>query len=429
MKKNFKLILIVVFIICTVLAVMVFAGVIPIGTSKTKSPISGTVVLWGTAPSASVATLVRDFGFYNKDVTLTYVQKSPDTLDQDLLEAFADGKGPDLFFLPDTLAYKYSTKLYTIPYTTYPVLNFKNYYSGAGDVFLTDEGVLAFPVAVDPLVMYYNRSILDANGVVYPPAYWDEFNAATLKITKKDADNTLLKSSVALGQYTNVLHAKDIVTTLFMQLGSPIVKELAGKFTASIAGEESKSLGNALAFYTSFADPTSSSYSWNKTLPNSLDAFSAGTVAFYFGYASELPLLVQKNPNQSLGVAPMPQIKNASTKAVKGRVTGIAISSFSKNFTSAYGVANLLASGDFAKGYVKALGIAPVRRDLLAVKPEGVYDPVFYDAALIARSWLDPAPVETEKIFRSMIESLLSNNLKPKDAVTDAGSRINLLFK
>ena len=67
----------------------------------------------------------------------------------------------------------------------------------------------------------------------------------------------------------------------------------------------------------------------------SLDFFSAEKTVFYFGFASELKTLINKNPNQNLAVAQMPQIKNVDSSITSARVTGIAISSFSKNFNTA----------------------------------------------------------------------------------------------
>ncbi len=136
------------------------------------------------------------------------MEKSPDTFDHDLLEALAAGTGPDMFFISDDLAYKYSNKIFTIPYTSFPINTFKSNYVGAGEVFLTSKGVLAFPLTVDPLMMYYNRSMLDANGIVYPPSYWDEFGNLVPLLTKKDSKGMITKSAVALGQFSNVLMPK-----------------------------------------------------------------------------------------------------------------------------------------------------------------------------------------------------------------------------
>jgi len=428
MKLNFQLIILIVFIAAAIFGVLVFSGAIPIGGGNAAGGL-GTVVLWGTVPEASISSAMKDFNEANPTFVVNYVQKSSDTFDRDLLEALASGTGPDMFFLPDNLIFQYSNKIFTIPYASYPLSVFKNVFVGAGEVFLTSKGISAFPISIDPLIMYYNRSMLDGSGIVYPPVSWDDMISMVPTLTKKDDSNKIIKSAVALGHFGNIVHAKDILATLFMQAGNPIVFEKDGVFSSIL----DKSIGNfnlpsILKFYTDFADPNSSVYSWNKSFPNSDDAFSKEDLAFYFGYASELQSLVNRNPNQNFFVAGMPQIKTGTFKATGARVTGIAISSFSKNFNTAFTAASLMATSDFASKFAVATGVAPARRDLLAVKPADAYSPTFYSSALYAKSWPDPSPKDTNNIFRGMIDAVLSGNLSTGESIKDASSKLQLLL-
>lgn len=427
MKGNFQIILVIIFVALAIFGILVFANIIPIGNSSNTS--QGTVVLWGTASSASVAKPIEDFNRANSTFIVEYVQKFPETFDRDLLEALASGKGPDMFFITSDLAYKYSNKIYAVPYQSFPLASYKNTFVGAGEVFLTSKGILAFPISVDPLMMYYNRSILDNNSIVYPPTYWDEFANLVPLMTKKDELGKIIQSTVALGQFSNVLHAKDIISTLFMQAGSPIVSEKNGSFSSVFGDFGIKyDLGDTLKFYTNFADPLDSVYSWNKSLVNSRDAFSSEKLAFYFGYASELQLLVSKNPNQNFSVAPVPQIRGSNSKLTSAHVTGIAISSFSKNFNTAFTAASLMATGTFAAAYADSTSTVPVRRDILVTKKTDAFSPIFYASTLFAKGWLDPSPVDSDNIFRLMVENVLSSTMSTRLAVTDASAKLNLLF-
>jgi ABC-type glycerol-3-phosphate transport system substrate-binding protein len=429
MKGNFQIIILIVFIAAAVLGVFVFSGAIPIGNNGNSNGAQGTVVLWGTVKTQNISSLIEDFNRANPTFILKYEEKSPDTFDNDLLEALAAGVGPDMFFISDDLAFKYSNKIYTITYKSFPLNTFKNSFVGAGEVFLTSKGILALPITVDPMIMYYNRSILDANGVTYPPTYWDEFSNLVSLLTKKDGKGIITKSTVAMGQFSNVLYAKDILATLFMQAGNPIITEKSGSFVSTLNQNSGQyDLSTILKFYTDFADPLKDVYSWNKSFSNSRDAFSAENLAFYFGYASELQSLVNKNPNQNFLMAPMPQIRNSSFKLTFAHVTGIAISSFSKNLTTAFTATNLLANGDFASKLAISLGLAPARRDLLKTMPTDAYLPVFYSSALFARSWLDPSPKDTDNIFKNMIEKVLSNSMTTANAINDVSSKLSLLL-
>ncbi|MBY0376848.1 extracellular solute-binding protein, partial [Patescibacteria group bacterium] len=220
--KKFQIITLIVFIGAAIFGLLVFSGAIPIGSS-TNTGGQGTVVLWGTIKNQDIATTLENFNTANPTFVVKYVQKSADTFDHDLLEALASGTGPDMFFLPDNLVYHYKNKILPIPYQSFPLASFKSNFAGAGEVFLTTNGVLAFPMSIDPLMMYYNRSTLDSSNVIAPPSYWDDLVNMVPVLTQKDVNNTITKSAVAMGQFANVEHAQDIITALFMQAGNPII--------------------------------------------------------------------------------------------------------------------------------------------------------------------------------------------------------------
>jgi ABC-type glycerol-3-phosphate transport system substrate-binding protein len=424
MKGSFQIIVIASFIGLAVLGVLVFSGAIPLGKSNEPGAL-GTVVIWGTVNAGIMNPLLEEFNEINKSFVVKYEQKSSANLDQNILEALASGVGPDILLMPDDLTYHYANRIFTIPYGSFPLASFKNAYASAGEVFLNNNGVMALPLYIDPLVMYYNRTILDANGVVYPPAYWDEFEKFVSTFTKKDDTNKITKSAVAMGHFSNVNNAKSILSALFMQTGNPIISIKNGSLTSDL---DSNNLGSVLRFFTNFADPNKTVYSWNKSFANSRDAFSREDLAIYFGFASELPLLVNKNPNQNFSISHLPQIRNSNLKLTKGRVTGLSVLSSSKNFDTAFTAINLLASSDFVSKLSLALGVAPARRDLLQTKPNDAFSPIFYDASLYAKSFLDPSPKESEDIFRLMVDKVISNTLSPEDAVSDANSKMGLLL-
>ena len=214
-----------------------------------------------------------------------------------------------------------------------------------------------------------------------------------------------------------------------MQSGNGIIAEKNDYFFSTLDQNNSKyDLGSVLKFYTDFADPLQDVYSWNKSFSNSRDAFSGENLAFYFGFASELQSLINKNPNQNFLVAPIPQVKNNVSKLTFAHTTCIAISSSSKNFNTAFIAANLMSNSDFASKFANALGIAPVRRDLLQVVPTDAYMSNFYTSAFFAKSWLDPSPKDTNNIFRNMVEKVLSNSMSAGEAVNDASAKLGLLL-
>ncbi|HEY4477907.1 MAG TPA: extracellular solute-binding protein [Candidatus Paceibacterota bacterium] len=367
----------------------------------------------------------------NQEIDVSYSYIEPETFNQELLEAMAEGKGPDMFLLPDDLARSYLNRITAISYAKYPAANFKTNFASAGDIFTTPTGILALPLTIDPLVMYYNRSILNTNGVVYPPSNWNEFSDVIPKLTKKNDANQITASAVALGQFANVTNAKDIITTLFMQTGNPIVERDENRiYRTTLIKEEknSQQLIGALDFYTSFANPLLPNYSWHRGLPKSRDYFTSENLAFYFGYASELPILMNRNPNLDLQISEMPQMKNASFKVTKARVTGVAISAFARDQALALAVANLMTNAGFVRDFARETGTAPARRDLLSTQLADEYMPNVFKSALYSKSWFDPSPSDTDLVFKTMVDDVLSNVSTTANAIQRANGQIDLLL-
>ncbi|MEO5635380.1 MAG: hypothetical protein ABIS26_02415, partial [Candidatus Paceibacterota bacterium] len=149
MKGSFQIISIVIFIALAIFGVLVFSGAIPIGNDNSPGS-QGTVILWGSVNASIMGPLLEGFNSAHPSFVVQYVEKSQETFDQDLLEALADGRGPDMFFLPDNLAFHYANKIFNIPYSTYPQAAFKNTFAGAGEVFLSSKGIVAIPLVIDP---------------------------------------------------------------------------------------------------------------------------------------------------------------------------------------------------------------------------------------------------------------------------------------
>ena len=429
--SKFQLILAIIFAAFAVLAVVIFSGLMP-GTGD----VGGKVVLWGTLRKADMGPLLEDFSRINKPVMVVYEEKNNDTYENDLLNALASGQGPDLFLLPDDLILTFSDKLVNISAQALPEKVFRDTFIQEADLYRMPEGVLALPLAVDPMVMYYNRDLFDEAGIVTPPKTWDEFPALVSKFTRKDSFGNLTRGAVAMGSYDNVSHAKDILAFMMLQGGNPIItRDSTGGLVVSIDSRQSSAtqmnpFEQSLRFYADFANPAGSSYTWDKSRPLSQNAFMKGDLAVYIGYASELFTLRAKNPNLNYDITSLPELKDAPRKIVFGRMQGVAVARTSKNTALAYRAATLLIGKDFAQKFSLRFSLPPARRDLLANKPaEPFYAAMFYDSALLARGWLDPGPKKTDAIFRSLVDDVVSGRSMPVQSISDAVTRLDVILK
>jgi len=189
-------------------------------------------------------------------------------------------------------------------------------------------------------------------------------------------------------------------------------------------GGSSQAAQNALRFYTEFANPAQSDYTWNDSLPNARQAFASGELAMYIGYASEEGLIRATNPNLNYAVAPVPQIRGATNAIDGGAVYALAIPKTAKNGTGALTVSYLIASAQVDATLAQTLGLAPARRDAIATSTPQGYQDLYDKQALLVRSWQDPDPSQTDPIFQGMIEDTESGAIQVVDAIGRANQQI-----
>jgi ABC-type glycerol-3-phosphate transport system substrate-binding protein len=439
MKKSvFQFALIFVLIFAIILAVLIFSGVIKTpGSKNTTAGLSGTVVIWGTLPEEKMLTIIDPIVKDAKTYKIEYVQKKESSYESDLVEALASNKGPDIIVLDPGLLIKQSDKIAITSYKTFTERDYKDTFASIGDLFLSPDGILAIPISIDPIVLYYNKDILEQEGVALPPQYWNDLISLAPNLSKVSPEGILTKNMVALGEYDNVEHAKEIFSMMVLQLGNPIVESqvkyrdkvpyLVYKSVLNTTNSDGIPVGeSALRFYTQFSDPAKQTYSWNKSYNNSKSLFIGGKLAFYFGYASEFTEIQEKNPNLRFDIARVPQIRaDYPTKATYGKLLGVAVLKSSKNIDAAFNATQYLMSADFAPFIANALGTAPARRDLLSEKKEDAYNGVVYPSAIIAKSWLDPDATKTGDIFKRMITGVVSGRSTLSESVQDFVNSMN----
>ncbi len=427
--NTFQLIVLGVFLALAVAGIFLFATFGGFG-----GPSFDRVIIWGTMDEKIVNSFIGTLRNENEELSeVEYVEKDSDTYRDELIEALASGSGPDLFMLTDDLILLEENKIVPIPYSQISEREFRDSFIEAGELFLTNDGILALPFSIDPIILYWNRDLFSRAGVAQPPQFWDELFTLSEVLTIKDPAGNITQSVASLGEFQNVNHAKQILITLIMQAGTPIVSRfqdgvvesvLSNRFGFStIPGEA------ALRFYTEFSNPVKAIYSWNRSLPSSKQAFLAGDLALYIAPASEITELRSLNPNLNFDVAAIPQSRGNPEKITYGSITALAISKQSENIQGSYLTAELLTSSKGSLDFSEKTGLPPVRRDLLSDLPQDAYLNIVYKSALISKGFLDPNPKETNNIFKNMVESVTSGRENLSTALSIADKQLNNLLK
>ncbi len=414
------------------------AGVAFFATNKSAGTKTGyEPVIWGTIPKSVIDESMTYFREQGTNPRFSYVEYSEEGFEQTLLVAIANGTGPDAIIFPSNMFYTQASRLATIPNESVSAKNFAETYIDAGQTFAVQGGIKGFPLVTDPMVMYWNRDIFSSVGLLNPPKTWAEVGQMTSKIVRKTDNGVITRAFVALGEYNNVDYAKRILFTLMSQVGvkltyySPQFGGYTSGLINSADGGEEKSR-SVLTYYTEFANPVKASYTWNRSLINSREAFLSGDLAVYFGPGSELEYIRSRNPNLNFRVAPMPQ-ENQSAKSVHGKTYAVGALVTSKDVNSTITeLATFFTPTQTITALSTALDMAPARRDVLATSKEGQSDinvGAIYESAVYAKDWVDPNPTSTSAIFKTMIESVTSGQQTLYESLQDASNRLSALFQ
>jgi len=422
----FQTILLSVFGALAVSGVLIFALVIGTGGSTNIGP----VMIWGTFDENTFKTIIRKAAEADgRLLTVTYEQKDEEGFANLLTEALASGEGPDIFISRQENAVRDSGKVFPIPYDGFSETQFRNAFIEAANPYLGDAGVLGIPLLADPLVLYWNRDMLASAGFASPPRYWDEISGMAQSITKKNDIGQVQKSTISFGEYRNVNHAKEIVSTLILQAGGLITtRDSTGRLVSAFT--PTQAVESALRFYTEFADPSKAIYSWSRAMPGSRLAFASGDLALYVGFASEHSAIVSTNPNLNFAIAPIPQIRSAERTLTFARVYALSVARTTRNPSGAVQIASLLASADTSSALSSAYGIPSARRDVLTQTTLAAgNDNLFKKQAIASASWSDPDSARTDDVFRGMIENVTTGTMRLSEAVGRASQEIEHILE
>jgi len=433
-KSKFQIVILVVFVFGAIVALIMFSSKKNSGSTPGEG---GIVMVWGTLPKNIVNPLFGDYNNKNDGASIRYAQVAIEGFEANLAEAIASGVGPDLVIVPDSKIINLENKLYPIPFESLSERAFRDAYIEQGELFLTPAGTIALPLVVDPMILFYNLDMLQDVGITRLPSTWNELKEMTPFLTKKK-DLEILQSGVALGLSKNVSHAKDIFSLMLLQLDNPIITRISSSVGyRSVLGSGASGgilpASNTIKYLTVFTDPLGEFYSWNRAKKMSQDAFVSEELAFYLGYASEIPNIRSKNPNLNFDVGRVPQVNLTSSKTTFGKMIGVGIVKTTKNFNSAFSVAtSVIGNKDFISAISNATltksPLAPARLDLLGNPPENLYGALLYNGALISKGWLDPNDDETTKVFDKMLEDVVSGASTPDQSVGTAQSELSILL-
>lgn len=420
-------------IVAALIAALVFSGRLP-GGAASKQTATGDVIVWGVFPESDMGTILQAFNAQAKTYRINYKYVSPNEIEYKLVEALASGIGPDAILAPYQVILSQQARVYPVRLSSVPEKMYKETFLDGTSLLWTPFGALGLPVAIEPMVLFYNRTLFAKHGVLSPPTYWSDVIRITPSLTVMNQNSTFAESSIALGVYT-VPYMKDILMTEVYQQGQiPVLVQYNTNGTISynitandelVEGSGILPLESATRFITSFGDPLQSVYSWNQTSGNATDAFVAGKLAMYIGYSGELPVLRDRNPKLDIDMTYFPQINGAGTFVTGMRLYGVAVMRQSKNPTAAFTVASLFAGSLWSPQLATVVGASPAYRAYLTTP--GLSE-IVQKSLLVAKGWHDIDATKTDGYTLTMLADIAAGKVGVVDTVNTFVSRMTDLY-
>ena len=428
--RPFELVLVAVFIGLGVFALLLLSTFNSSG--KNDGPQIGVVTIWGTLDGKAMKALLDEIAIQDEAYArVSYRQIDEGSFATSLTNALADNTGPDVILLSSEQLVEMRRRISPMSYESFPIRDVRSLYIDGAEVFALSDGLYAYPVAVDPLMLYWNRDILSNKNILEAPQTWESLVSNYVpNLTTRDFDRTILLSGVALGEYENITNAFGVISMLLIQSGSRMVEEQNG--TYEIRLNETLSGGKPLVtttdFYTRFSRPNNSLYSWNRSLNNDKERFLSEDLAIYFGFASEGRDLERRNPNLNFDIAEVPQGASATVRRTYGKYYGLALVRNTNNAAGAAAVMSVLASQDIAGRIATDNNLVPVTRTLVSGGSNDTYGRLAYRSAAISYGWLSPQSAVIDGIFTTLMRDVTEGRFNESQATTDAIGRLQLEY-
>lgn len=415
-------------------ALLVIGGLIALfyfGRQQSGPQLSGNITFWGAFDDPfTIQPLISDYKAKHprEKIDVFYEELNSDIYEQQLIDALAGIDGPDIFMFHSSWLPKHQNKIFPFATDANSLNSFRDLFPTVVQQDFAPDGIIyAYPLYLDTLATYYNQDIFDAKGISLPPRTWNDLEKIIPQIREIDRAGRITKAGAAIGgSNRSINRAADILNLLMLQSG---VKMTDDEFRNAIF--DSQEGDDALIYYTKFANPRDPSYTWNDSLPYSLDSFAAGETAVMFNYSHQSGFLKEKSPFLRFRVAPMLQPENAQADVNFANYWGIAISNKTDNFALAKDFIEYLATDSAAsRKYLDATGKPPALRTLInediATKPDFA---VFARQALTARSWPQIDNVAIDSIFSNVIADVNGARKTPDRALNEAASQVTDLMQ
>jgi|LakMenEpi03Aug12_release.lakeMendotaPanAssembly.Ray.scaffolds.fasta_scaffold48030_2 multiple sugar transport system substrate-binding protein len=431
--KNRKVI-IAAGVLMTAMIILMLASALGFNPRRTEKLQNAELVIWGLwDESEFMNTYISEFRKQYSNIKLDYRKLTPQEYEVELVNALAENRGPDIFAMHHTWYSKHKNKLAPMPEE---IMSLKEYKERFVDVvyedFVVEDKVYGFPLYTDTLALFYNKDAFSDAGIANPPSTWKEVQQIVPKLTKIDQAGNFIQSGIALGTGDNINRSSDLLALLILQTGAQMTDpndytKITFTQGRSQSGQDINPSNLAMEYYTDFANPKKTVYTWNSTLNNSIDAFYEREVAMMIGYSYQVDAIKAKAPRLNFAVAPLPQVSLDAGLANYANYWGYGVSTQSKHPKEAYTFLKFMTEKEQSQEYFLNTKRPTSRRDLIDIQSQDLDYGIFVKQVLQAKTWRQPDNNTVDKILIEAINNVNLGLFSYSRALSQAQSQIQAL--
>lgn len=386
-------------------------------------PLRFVSLAWQEGAIATNRSIVNEWNAVHPEMQVEYIQGTWTSAHDYLVTSFETGDVPDIFHYESSVIIDYATRGYLADLAPYISTEMKTDILDVAWATVTrpNKEVSGIPFLIESLVVLYNKSLLEEEGIVPPtiahPWTWDDLQAAARMLTKdRNGDGVTEQYGAAFG----LRNSANIIMNTSISFGGSFFKKDGSHFTVTVGDEEKKLLQTIMDML--YKDRSASPASIGETGAGMIPGFFSGRYAMLVGIGSWGRQQIVENAPKEFRWGVMPPLK-AQTQTYGASTQTLSVPKRSKHVKEAMMFIEFMLSSKNTARLALNDWMIPARRSCLSM-------PAFTDSVggwditcssvstLSVGSWLGaPGYVEWKsRVANPVLQELFAGRLTVNDA-------------
>jgi ABC-type glycerol-3-phosphate transport system substrate-binding protein len=250
-------------------------------------PLRFVSLAWQERSIETNLSIVKEWNDQHPDLQVEYIQGTWNSAHDYLITAFETGDVPDIFHYESSVIIDYAMRGYLTDLSPYITSEMKNDILDVAWATVTRPNgeVSGIPFLIESLVVLYNKSLFEKEGIVPPtienPWTWDDLRKAAITLTKDtDGDDVIEQYGAGIG----LRNSANIIMNTSISFGGSFFRKEGDHFVVKVKDEEKKLLQTIVDMI--YKDKSVSPASIGESGAGMIPGFFSGKYAMLVGIGS-----------------------------------------------------------------------------------------------------------------------------------------------